>query len=86
MITRTEKAQVPKVKLLDEPAVVDLLNKRVAAAEKQAAIAANRTYRNIIRSAKEAIGTFDLEPKQRKALAAHLTAALAEHAPAQAAE
>lgn len=78
---------MPKLKLLQEPDVVAFIEKRVAQAESAAAKNAQRHYRNIVRSVKEAISTSSVDKKSVKGLTTHVLTALAEHAPAaQAAE
>ena len=75
-------AQVPKISLMNDPAVVELVGKKIAQVEAKAAKDATRHYKAILRSVKEAIVTGVPDKRLAKALASHVASALAEHAPA----
>ncbi len=77
---------MPKITLLQNPEVAELVNKRVAQAEAKAAKDSTRHYKSILRSVKEAISSSGIDKKAVKGLTAHVVAAIAEHAPPQAAE
>lgn len=78
---------MPKVKLMENQEVADLVAKKVAQVETTAAKNATRTYKAIVRSMKEALGTANLDRKIVKGLTEHLVAAVSAHAPdAQTAE
>lgn len=72
---------MPKISLLQNTEVVDLVNKKVAQAEALAAKAATRTYKSLVRAAKEAIGTANLDRKIAKGLTEHVVTAMSAHAP-----
>ena len=75
---------MPKIKLLEDQAVVDLIEKRVAQSEASAEKAAARRHRGIVASVKSAIAALDIPAKERKPISAAVLAALDLDAPAQA--
>lgn len=79
---------MPKISAMSDPVVADLVAKKIAQTEATASKNAMRSYKGILRSLKEAIGTANLDKKIVKGLTEHLVSAVSVHAPgaAQAAE
>lgn len=78
---------MPKITALQDPAVVELVAKKVAQAESAAAKSAQRQYKLFMRTMKEALNTANLDKKIVKGLTAHLVTAVSAHEPsAQATE
>lgn len=73
---------MPKLKLMDDPGVVDLLNKRLGQASKSAHADAMRLYKGMVRSVKESLTTANLDRKIAKALTTHILGNLEQFSPA----
>ena len=74
---------MPKITLLAQPGVAELVTKRVAQAETTAQKIALRTHKAILRTIKETLNAANLDKKLAKSLVTHLHGALAQHAPDQ---
>lgn len=71
---------MPKIKLLDDPAVVELLNKRVAQIEEKARKDAARHQRGMVRAVREVLVELDLDKKVRKMVSDAVVSAMAQEA------
>jgi len=87
-LTDEGRKNMPKVKLMENDDVKELVTKRVAQVEAAAAKNAQRTYKALVRTMKEALGSANLDKKVVKGLTEHLVSAVSAHAPgaSQAAE
>lgn len=74
---------MPKILLEKDEAVIALISKRVGQAQALAAKDAIRTYKSIVRTAKEAIAACHQDKKIAKTVTTHVLDAIAVHAPGQ---
>jgi hypothetical protein len=66
---------------LTDPAVSELVAKKVGQTQAAADKAAQRLYKSYLRSMREALGTANLDRKIVKGLTEHLVSAVSVHAP-----